>query len=88
MGEVVSEVSDVLTHINNDYLNIIKLTGASPDKYQDYGFSDTMPDTMIDMVKQARRLETLAKQLTAIAGEKSSTGRVRMQATPRPSLLM
>lgn len=72
MGEVVSEVSDVLTHINNDYLNIIKLTGASPDKYQDYGFSDTMPDTMIDMVKQARRLETLAKQLTAIAGEKSS----------------
>ncbi len=72
MGEVVSEVNDILTNINNDYLNIIKLTGASPDKYQDYGFSDTMPDTMIDMVRQARRLEELATRLTEIAGEKSS----------------
>lgn len=72
MGEVVSEVSDILTHINNDYLNIIKLTGASPDKYQDYGFSDVMPDTMVDMVKQSRRLFALAETLTELAGEKSS----------------
>lgn len=72
MGDVVSEVSDILTHINDDYLNIIKLTGASPDKYQDYGFTETMPDTMVDMVKQARRLTALAEELTEIAGEKSS----------------
>lgn len=72
MGTVVSEVSDILTHVNNDYLNIIKLTGASPDKYQDYGFSDVMPDTMVDMVKQSRRLFALAETLTQLAGEKSS----------------
>lgn len=72
MGDVVAQVNDILTRINNDYLEIIKLTGVSPDKYQDYGFTDTMPDVMVDMVKQSRNLTALSKELTAIAGEKSS----------------
>lgn len=72
MGDVVAQVNDILTSINNDYLEIIKLTGVSPDKYQDYGFTDTMPEVMVDMVKQSRRLKALSKELTDIAGEKSS----------------
>ncbi len=72
MGDVVRQVEDILNAINNDYLNIIKLTGITPDSYRDYGFSQVMPDTMIDMVIQSRNLENLAKELTDIAGEKSS----------------
>ena len=84
MGEVVNEVTDTLTHVNNDYLNIIKLTGVTPDALRDYGFTEVMPDTMVDMVKMSRRLaklkedktnpneEGLAERLTRIAGEKSS----------------
>ena len=72
MGDVVRRVEDILNSINNDYLNIIKLTGITPDSYRDYGFSQVMPDTMIDMVIQSRNLYTLAEELTAIAGEKSS----------------
>lgn len=72
MGDVVRQVEDILNSINNDYLNIIKLTGITPDNYRDYGFSQVMPDTMVDMVVQSRRLYDLADQLTAIAGEKSS----------------
>ena len=84
MGEVVNEVTDTLNHINNDYLNIIKLTGVTPDALRDYGFTEVMPDTMVDMVKMSRRLaklkedkknpgeEGLAERLTRIAGEKSS----------------
>ena len=72
MGDVVRRVEDVLNSINSDYLNIIKLTGLSPDAYRDYGFSQVMPDTMVDMVIQSRALYQLEKELTEIAGEKSS----------------
>ena len=72
MGDVVRRVEDILSSINNDYLNIIKLTGITPDSYRDYGFSQVMPDTMVDMVIQSRALEELSEELTALSGEKSS----------------
>ena len=72
MGDVVRRVEDILNAINSDYLNIIKLTGISPDQYRDYGFSQNMPDVMVDMVIQSRNLYDLAKELTLIAGEKSA----------------
>ena len=72
MGDIVNDVEDILTHINNDYLTIIKLTGVSPDPYRDYYFTDVMPDTMVDMVVQSQRLFKMAEELTAVAGEKSS----------------
>ena len=72
MGDVVRRVTDILNSINQDYLDIIKLTGISPDQYRDYGFSQVMPDTMVDMVIQSQNLYDLAEELTLIAGEKSS----------------
>ena len=72
MGDVVRRVTDILNSVNNDYLSIIKLTGISPDQYRDYGFSQVMPDVMVDMVIQSRNLYELADELTLIAGEKSS----------------
>jgi len=72
MGDVVRRVTDILNAVNNDYLNIIKLTGITPDQYRDYGFSQVMPDVMVDMVIQSRNLYALADELTLIAGEKSS----------------
>lgn len=72
MGDVVRRVEDILNAINSDYLNIIKLTGISPDQYRDYGFSQVMPDVMVDMVIQSRNLYELAEELTIIAGEKSA----------------
>ena len=72
MGEVVRDVEEILNSINNDYLEIIKLTGITPDKYRDYGFTQVMPNVMKDMVIRSNELTSLAAQLTAIAGEKSS----------------
>jgi len=82
MGEVINTVQESLNSINNDYLSIIQLTGATPDSYRDYGFSRIMPDVLIDMVKQARILDNddtsrgplgVAQQLTNLAGQKSSS---------------
>ena len=72
MGDIVRKVEACLESINNDYLNIIKLTGATPDQYRDYYFSTVMPDTMNDMVRQSRALKELALQLEELAGAKSS----------------
>ena len=72
MGEVVRDVEDILNTVNNGYLEIIKLTGITPDKYRDYGFSQVMPDVMTSLVRSGKRLNELAETLTEIAGEKSS----------------
>ncbi len=71
-GDIVRRVDAALSAINNDYLAIMKLTGADPDEYRDYGFSRVMPDVMIDMILQSRELYAIAAELAEIAGEKSS----------------
>ncbi len=72
MGDIVRRVDEALTAVNDDYLSIIKLTGATPDEYRDYGFSRAMPDTLIDMAIQARELYNIAAELAAASGGKSS----------------
>ena len=52
MGNIVRRVQDVLDAINADYLNILKVTGTSPDEFKDYNFYRTLPDTMGDMYEQ------------------------------------
>ena len=72
MGEIVSRVQASLEAINQAYLDIIKLTGTSPDNYRDYGFYRIMPETMVQMVIQSWELEEVAKLLEEITGEKGS----------------
>ena len=68
MGDIVRRVQESLDSINDDYLNILKLTGTSPDEYRDYGFSRVMPDTMIDMIKQSKVLGPEKDEKTGITG--------------------
>ena len=52
MGNIVRRVQDVLDAINSDYLDILKVTGTSPDEFKDYNFYRTLPNTMGDMYEQ------------------------------------
>ena len=72
MGDIVRRVETALKAINDDYLSILKLTGASPDEYRDYGFSRIMPEVMIDMLVQADEFEEISQALEKITGGKSS----------------
>ena len=72
MGQIVNTVQDALNSINNDYLNILKLTGASPDEYRDYGFNRIMPDTMIDFIIQSRKLYEVSEMIQELSDGKSS----------------
>ena len=59
MGDVVRRVQEALDAINADYLNILKLTGTTPDEFRDYDFYRTIPKTMGDMYDQ---YEIIAKE--------------------------
>ena len=72
MGDIVRRVQESLNEVNGCYLNILKLTGATPDEFRDYGFYRVMPDTMNNLVIQANELEKIASEIVAITGEKSS----------------
>lgn len=72
MGDIVRRVDEILDAVNDDYLSIMKLTGADPDEFRDYNFFTVMPDTMIDMLKQSEALYAVAAELRAITGEASS----------------
>ena len=81
MGDIVREVEEILEVINDDYLQIIQLTGTTPDEYSDYSFSRVMPDVLVDMVVNSRKLDndnpekygvSIAERLTNMAGQKSS----------------
>ena len=52
MGNIVRRVQDVLDAVNSDYLDILKVTGTSPDEFKDYNFYRTLPNTMGDMYEQ------------------------------------
>ena len=72
LAEIISSVESSLTNINNCYLDIMKLTGADPDEYRDYGFSRLMPETITMMLQEARNLTAVSKNLTTLCGEKGS----------------
>ena len=72
MGPIVRQIDESLEAINNDYLDILQLTGANPDKYRDYGFYRIMPDTIIDLKVQADLLQEVATNLATLAGVKST----------------
>ena len=72
LANIIKRVEDSLSVINNCYLNIIKLTGASPDQYRDYGFNEIMPETITAMLEQAALLDSVAAEFVALAGSKGS----------------
>ncbi|MGN1346055.1 MAG: extracellular solute-binding protein, partial [Eubacteriales bacterium] len=71
MGDVVRQVSDIMTKVNNDYLEILKLTGSNPDSYRDYGFGRVLPDVVEDLVIQHLRLEEVIDYVENMANIKS-----------------
>ncbi len=71
MGNVVNQVTKIVDSLNNDYLEILKLTGTSPDSYRDYGFGRVLPDVIEDLVVQANNLTDIVDYLEGMADIKS-----------------
>ena len=75
MASIVKDVSTSLNNINECYLEILKLTGSTPDSNRDYGFARVMPDVLNTMMLESIRLKGVYDTLVAESGkgEKTST---------------
>ncbi len=72
LAGLLNTIENSLTTINNCYLEILKLTGADPDEYRDYGFRRVMPLTVEQLGKQGKILEEQALLLREICGTSGS----------------
>ncbi|MBR7100862.1 MAG: extracellular solute-binding protein [Clostridia bacterium] len=70
MGQQIEQVSESLTVINNCYLEILKLTGSTPDEDRTYGFSRVMPDVITSLLEESIRLKGVYNYLTEKTGLK------------------
>lgn len=71
MGDTIRKVQEIMDSINDDYLEILKLTGASPDSYRDYGFGRVMPNVVQDLVVQSINLNDVISYIESSADVKS-----------------
>ncbi|MBR7096125.1 MAG: hypothetical protein IKC73_07920 [Clostridia bacterium] len=72
LSSIIKTVENSLSEINRAYLEIIKLTGAAPDKYRDYGFTELMPDTIRTLRQEAKNLERVSAKFVELCGSKGS----------------
>ena len=71
-ADIIRQVESSLNNINGCYLDIMKLTGAEPDEYRDYGFERLMPNTIRTMLIESKNLYALSDYIANICGEKGS----------------
>lgn len=69
-GSVLNEVEESLVRLNKMYLNVIQLTGQTPNKYIDYEIKKKLPEFTTIMEEESIRLFDAVNQLIEITGEK------------------
>lgn len=72
MANVISRIDKNLQILNQIYLKIKQITGATPDTYRDYNFIELIPDELNMLVHSAEELVELSEELEAITGERGS----------------
>ncbi|MBQ9784979.1 MAG: extracellular solute-binding protein [Clostridia bacterium] len=72
MSDQVRKIESILNALNTCYLDIIKLTGTTPDDYRDYNFYRVLPNTLRSMVAQKKALEEISASLRKNAGVAST----------------
>lgn len=66
MADILSRISESLAILNDAYLKILMITGASPDAYRDYNFGRLIPETIMAMADEAEVIREIASNLAEI----------------------
>lgn len=69
-GSIISKVEESMLQLNQLYLDVIKLTGQTPDKYIDYQIAKKFPEFVEIMSTESDKLLAVVDELIAITGEK------------------
>ncbi|MBR7033454.1 MAG: extracellular solute-binding protein [Clostridia bacterium] len=80
MADIIRRVSNVQSSANADYLQILRLTGANPDEYRDYGFKRVMPETIKDLYAQSKVLNQCIDELREFSKSRSEMTALLEQA--------
>ncbi len=68
LAEELKRVENALEELNDCYLQILRLTGPTPDVNADYRFKDMIPDTLINLCQQAKTLQEVRDNFARICG--------------------
>lgn len=71
-GGQLSKVRAIATELNDAYLEIMRLTGAQPDQYRDYGFSRIMPEVVASFPTNSEALREVINYIEETSGQSSS----------------
>ena len=80
MADIIRRVANVQTSVNADYLQILRLTGANPDEYRDYGFKRVMPETIKDLYAESKVLNQCIDELREFSKSRSEMTAMLEQA--------
>ena len=72
MAELISEIEASLVNLNQIYLKIKQITGATPDQYRDYNFIELIPNELNLLIVESANLYDFSARLEAITGERGS----------------
>lgn len=73
-AQIVKELDECVSTLNDAYRKIIMITGTSPDVYRDYNLDKTLPDVLNAFETEAERLTRLCDSLVRITGVKGESG--------------
>lgn len=71
MGDILNDLQDSVTRLNEMYRTILVLTSATPDKYRDYDLDKVYPEVIEAMELEYKRLYKTVDDYIAYSGELS-----------------
>ncbi len=78
--DILRQVAETVDSLNDDYLELVKLTGVAPDPNRDYGFSRIMPNVIKDLGRQQGVLTQLVDYILEMNGGRSENTSTLEQA--------
>lgn len=70
-ADIVSEVQEAVTKLNDIYRKVIRITGVAPDKYRDYQLEATLPGLEAELIDVRDQLAGAITRLREVAGKNS-----------------
>lgn len=83
LGEMIAEIQDCITRINNIYIKILQISGSSPDPYMDYSYYKRIPDEISEMAVLSKRLFAVSEWMKELSGGKSSSSTATIENVAR-----
>lgn len=72
MSDYFYRLSDIVEELGDKYIEIVKITGATPDVNLDYELFNQIPDLNDTFTDCVKKLEKLAEDLESFTGKRSS----------------